>query len=85
MPVIDTPFKRVYVVVDLVQSMYPPSDSRYRYILTLVDYATRYPEAVTLKKVTAEDVVEALVNIYSRVGVPGELLTDRDISSLQSV
>ena len=72
---IDTPFKRV--TVDLVGPIYLPSDSGYRYILTLVDYATRYPEAVALKKVTAEDVAEALVNIYSRVGVPEELLTDR--------
>ena len=74
MPVIDTPFKRV--AVDLVGPIYPPSGSECRYILMLVDYATRYPEAVALKKVTAEDVVEALVNMYSRVGVPEELLTD---------
>ena len=70
MPVIDTPFKRV--AVDLVRPLYPPSDSESRYILTLVDYATRYPEAVALKKIIAEDVAEALVNMYSRVGVPEE-------------
>ena len=52
MPVIDIPYKRV--AVDLVGLIYPPSDSGYRYILTLVDYATRYFEAVALKKVTAE-------------------------------
>ena len=74
MPVIDTPFKRV--VVDLVGPICPSSDSGCRYILTLVDYDTRYLEAVALKKVTAEDVAEALVNMYSRVGVPEELLTD---------
>ena len=74
MPVIDSPFKSV--AVDLVGPIYPPSDSGCRYILTLVDYCTRYPEAVPLKKVTAEDVAEALVNMYSRVGVPEELLTD---------
>ena len=64
MPVIDTLFKRV--AVDLVGPIYPPSDSGCRYILTLVDYATRYPVAVALKKVTAEDVAEAFVNMYSR-------------------
>ena len=75
MPVIDIPFKRV--AVDLVGPICPPRDSGYRYIIKLVDYATRYPVAVALKKVTAENVAEAFVNIYSRIGVPEELLTDR--------
>ena len=75
LPVIDTPFKSV--AVNLVGSIYPPSDSGYRYILTLVDYATRYPEAVALKKVTPEDAEDVLVNIYSRVRDPEELFTDR--------
>jgi hypothetical protein len=47
MPLIDTPFKRV--AVDLVGPIYPPSEQEHRYILTLVDYTTRYPDAVPLK------------------------------------
>ena len=49
MPLIDTPFKRV--AVDIVGPIAPPSEAGHRYILTLVDYATRYPEAVPLKKI----------------------------------
>ena len=45
--------------------------------VTLVDYATRYPEAVPLKKITTEAVAEALLDIYSRVGIPEEVLTDQ--------
>ena len=75
MPLIDTPFKRV--AVDIVGPIAPPSEAGHRYILTLVDYATRYPEAVPLKKITTEAVAEVLLDIYSRVGIPEEVLTDQ--------
>ena len=73
-PLIDTPFKRV--AVDIVGPIEPRSDDRNRYILTMVDYATRYPEAVPLKNIEAETVAEALVGMFSRVGIPEEMLTD---------
>ncbi|XP_060070207.1 uncharacterized protein LOC132550192 [Ylistrum balloti] len=75
MPLIDTPFKRV--AVDLVGPLDPPTQRKNRYILTVVDYATRYPEAVPLPGIEAERVAEALVDIFSRVGIPSEMLTDQ--------
>ena len=33
--------------------------------------------AVPLKKITTEVIAEALLNIYSRVGIPEEVLTDQ--------
>ena len=54
----------------------PPSEDGHRYILTLVDFATRYPEAVPLKNIDTETVAEALVDIFSRLGVPEEILSD---------
>ena len=75
MPLIDTPFKRV--AVDIVGPIAPANEAGHRYILTLVDYATRYPEAVPFKKITTEEVAEALLDIYSRVGIPEEVLTDQ--------
>ena len=83
MPLIDTPFKRV--AVDIVGPIAPPSEAGHRYILTLVDYATRYPEAVPLKKITTEAVAEALLDIYSRVGIPEEVLQTKELSSCPSV
>ncbi|XP_041375943.1 uncharacterized protein LOC121388603 [Gigantopelta aegis] len=74
MPLIDEPFKRV--AVDLVGPLKPATEKGNRYILTLVDYATRYPEAVALKGIEAERVAEALVDIFCRIGVPREMLTD---------
>ncbi|XP_069140237.1 uncharacterized protein [Argopecten irradians] len=75
MPLIDTPFKRV--AVDLIGPIQPATDRGNRYILTVVDYATRYPEAVALRGIETERVAEALVDIFSRVGVPAEMLSDQ--------
>ena len=47
-PIIDIPFHRI--AVDLVGPIFPLSDRGHRYILTIVDFATRYPEAVPLKQ-----------------------------------
>ena len=44
LPLIDTPFKRI--AVDIVGPIEPRSEKRNHYILTMIDYATRYPEAV---------------------------------------
>ena len=42
----------------------------------MVDYATRYPEAVALKHIDTESVAEALISIFSRVGIPKETLSN---------
>ena len=54
MPLIDQPFKRV--AIDLVVAIAPTSDKGHKHILTLVDYATRYLEAVLLKNIDTETV-----------------------------
>ncbi|XP_076461701.1 uncharacterized protein LOC143294155 [Babylonia areolata] len=83
MPLIDTPFERV--AVDLVGPITPASGSGNRYILVVVDYATRYPEAVPLKTVEATTVAEALWEVWTRVGVPSEILTDRGTQFMSDV
>ena len=74
MPSIDKPFKRV--AIDLVGPIGPPSEDGHRYILILVDFATRYPKAVALKNIDTETVAEALVDFFNRLGVPEEILSD---------
>ena len=74
MPLIDQPFKRV--AINLVGPIPPASDKGHRYILTLMDYATRYPEAIPLKNIDTETVAEALLDMYSRADVPEEVLSD---------
>ncbi|XP_065921940.1 retrovirus-related Pol polyprotein from transposon 412 [Magallana gigas] len=74
MPLIDEPFQRV--AVDLVGPLSPITDKGNRYILTLVDYATRYPEAIALPSIETERIAEALFEMFSRIGIPREMLTD---------
>nr|XP_027212065.1 uncharacterized protein LOC113805282 [Penaeus vannamei] len=75
MPIIGEPFSRL--AVDIVGPIEPRSSDGSRYILTVVDFATRYPEAVALQNIDTASVAEALVNIFSRVGIPREVLSDR--------
>ena len=75
MPLIETPFQRI--AIDIVGPIKPVTSSGHRYILTMVDYATRYPEAVPLRSIETTRVAEAMVHIFSRAGVPREVLTDQ--------
>jgi transposase InsO family protein len=74
-PLVSEPFSKV--AIDIVGPIIPLSQSKNRYILVIVDYATRYPEAVPLKNIDSETVAEALWMVWTRVGVPAEVLTDR--------
>ncbi|XP_068232013.1 uncharacterized protein [Palaemon carinicauda] len=74
LPIIDTPFKRVSV--DIIGKIHPPSEKGHQFILTMMDHASRYPDAVPLKNIDSELVAEALVDMFSRVGVPEEILSD---------
>lgn len=73
-PVITEPFSRVSI--DLVGPL-SPSEEGHRFILTLIDHATGFPEAVPLRETNTIAVSEALLTIFSRVGIPRELLSDR--------
>ena len=72
-PVIHTPWTKL--AIDMVG---PLSTTRrgHKYLLTMVDLATRWPEAVPLKKIDAVSTAEALLNIFSTYGVPQLLVHD---------
>ena len=53
------------------------SSHGYRFVLVLTDYATRYPEAIPLRNLSAKSVAQALFHVISRVGIPKEILTDQ--------
>ncbi len=46
-------------------------------MLVVCDYATRYPEAVSLRSINTEHIADKLVNIFLWVAVPQEILTDQ--------
>ena len=83
MPIVSVPFHRV--VIDLIGPIVPASSSGNKYILTVVDYATRYPEAVALPGISTEQVAEALCKVYSRVGVPTQIVTDQGTQFMSDV
>ena len=74
LPVIEEPFSRI--AMDVIGPL-PRSNSNNKYILVICDYATRYPEAIPMRSVDAERVAEELIGLFSRVGVPREILTDQ--------
>ena len=75
MPLIESPFERI--AMDLIGPIKPVSERGHRYILVIIDYATRHPEAIPLKTIEAEVIAEELMKIYSRLGIPKEVLTDQ--------
>ena len=62
MPIIETPFDRI--ALDIVGPL-PKTSRGHRYILVLVDYATRYPEALPLRAATAKAVARELMLLFS--------------------
>ena len=71
LPTMDVPFSRV--AMDLIGPL-PQIRSGNRYVLVLCDYAMRYPEAAPLKNIDAETVAEELIHIFSRMGLPEDIL-----------
>ena len=66
----DVPFQQF--AVDLIGPIMPVSGNGNRYILTIVDFAAKYPETVALPRIETERVAEALLDLFSRVGFPTE-------------
>ena len=63
----------------------PRTKRRNQYVLVICDYATRYPEAIPLRSQEAEVVAEAMVEVFSRVGVPKEILSDKGTNFMSSL
>ena len=75
MSMVAEPFAKVGM--DIIGPIIPTSTTGYQYILVMVDFATRYPEAVPLRRITAEAVAEAAFVMWTRTGIPASVLTDR--------
>ena len=72
LPIITVPFSRL--AFDVVG---PRTRSGFKYVLTYMCNASKYPEAIPLKRVDAQSVAEGMVEVYSRTGLPTEILTDQ--------
>ena len=74
LPIVDVPFERIGM--DLVGPLEKTARG-HQYILVILDYATRYPEAIPLRKANAKSIAKELVQMFTRVGIPRTLLTDQ--------
>eukprot|EP00745_Piridium_sociabile_P016607 TRINITY_DN2466_c0_g1_i7.p1 TRINITY_DN2466_c0_g1~~TRINITY_DN2466_c0_g1_i7.p1 ORF type:complete len:1403 (+),score=222.61 TRINITY_DN2466_c0_g1_i7:99-4307(+) len=83
MPVVKEPFGTVGI--DIIGPIIPRALSGNRYVLVMVDFATRYPEATPLKNIDTETVAEALFAMWARTGIPEKVLTDRGTQFMSSV
>ena len=75
LPLIEEPFSMI--CVDIVGPIQPRTNAGNRYILTVIDMATRYPEAIPMKGISTEEVVDKMFEIYCRTGIPKRIHTDR--------
>lgn len=73
-PAIHEPFSKL--IVDIVGPL-PPTSSGCQYLLTILDPSTRYPEAVPLRTMKAKNVVNALLQFFTKFGLPLEIQSDR--------
>ncbi|XP_068073009.1 uncharacterized protein [Danio rerio] len=82
LPLIGTPFERLGM--DIVGPV-EKSRSGNRFMLVVTDYATRYPEVFPLRSVKAKYVATCLVQLFSRVGFPSEILTDQGTNFMSNL
>ena len=73
-PVMSEPFE--VIGIDLVGPI-KAGKGGCTHLLTAICMATRWPEAIPLKSITARAVATGLLDIFSRVGIPRQLLSDQ--------
>ena len=73
-PVMPNPFNKI--IVDIVGPL-PKTSSGYSYLLTILDSATRYLEAIPLRTIHSKVVVRELLHFFTRFGLPLEVQSDQ--------
>ena len=74
LPTFPVPFSRV--MIDCVGPL-PKTKKQNEYLLTILDMTTRFPEAVPLRNIRAKTIVEALIQFFTRYGLPREVQSDQ--------
>ncbi|XP_028847201.1 uncharacterized protein LOC114796860 [Denticeps clupeoides] len=73
-PVLTEPFSKI--ILDCVGPL-PRTKTGFKYLLTIMCSATRFPEAVPLRSLKAKNIVRALVTFFSTFGLPKLVQTDQ--------
>ena len=80
--ILSEPFE--VLAFDLV-GPFPKAKNGYRFVLTAVCMGSKWPEAIPLKSQTARAVANGMLEIFSRTGIPLQLLTDQGSQFLGSL
>ena len=72
-PIVTQPFKDV--AIDLV-GPFPTATGGFKHMITCVDTATRWPEAIPLRSTTSKSIIMTLTEMFSRTGFPEKLTSD---------
>ncbi|XP_030835976.1 uncharacterized protein LOC115921856 [Strongylocentrotus purpuratus] len=81
-PAFDEPFSRI--IVDCVGPL-PKTKAGNEYLLTIMCAATRYTEAIPLRRITANNVTKALVKFFTTVGLPKTVQSDQGSNFMSRV
>jgi hypothetical protein len=73
-PIIREPFSKI--AMDIVGPLSRTKKGN-KYILTVIDEGTTYPEAFPLPSIEAERIAQSLVQLFSRVGVARVILSNQ--------
>ena len=63
--------------LDVIGPLEPPSAKRHKWALCIIDDCTRWPAVFLLKSLTAKATCDALLELFSIVGLPEIVCTDR--------
>ena len=72
-PVVSEPFE--VVAIEIVGPL-PQGRNKCQYLLTRICMATRWPDVVQRKSITAKSVADALIGVFSRTGLPFQIVSD---------
>lgn len=78
-PAVGEPFS--HVIVDCVGPL-PRTKSGNQFLLTMMCVATRFPEAIPLRKITAPTITKALLKFFTTFGLPKIVQTDQGTNFL---
>ena len=80
--VLSEPFE--VLAFDIVGPM-PKGKGGYRFLLTAICMASKWPEAIPLKSITAKAVANGMIEVFARTGIPLQILSDQGSQFLGSL